>query len=92
MDRFLEEQLKRIQELTRRMTGLEHRAAELSEELKHDRDAMHWGPLHEVRDLRTISKSQPPSDVAERRRVHRGTISRAHANDSPRRRRRSKRA
>jgi hypothetical protein len=55
MDSFLEEQLKRIQELTRRMSGLEHRSAELSEELARDRLAMRRGPLQEIRDLRTVS-------------------------------------
>lgn len=55
MDAFLEEQLKRIQELTKRMAGLEHRSAELSEEIARDRVAMRRGPLQEVRDLRTVS-------------------------------------
>jgi hypothetical protein len=73
MDLFLEEQLKRIQDLTKKMTGWEQRSAELSQEIERDREAMRRDPLHDVRDLRTVSQSD--------------RFERAHTADAPRRRR-----
>lgn len=72
MDSFLEDQLKRIEELTQRMRGIERQSAAISAEIERNREAMHWSPLQEVRDLRTVSR--------ETRRER--------ANDAPRRRRR----
>jgi hypothetical protein len=72
MDGFLEEQLKRIQELTRRVARLENRSAELSQEIERDRRNVPHGPLDEVRDLRTYSGSdsrvRATSDDARPRR------------------------
>jgi hypothetical protein len=74
MDAFLEEQLRRIQELTRRITSVERRSAELSREIENDRQRLRQGPLHEVRDFRTYS-----------RREHSSRRDRATINETPRR-------
>jgi hypothetical protein len=72
---FLREQLERIRALTERMTAVQNRVAELSDEIAHDREAMHQGPLHEVRDYRTYSSpntDEPRQSPARgRRRRHR---------------------
>ena len=77
MDRLLEEQLKRIQDLARRMSGLEHRAVEITEEIVRESRASDRNPLREVRDLRAVTV---PSRRAD------------HAHHAPRRRRRRKRS
>ena len=64
-EHFLEEQLKRIREMTERMTRLQARAAELSEEFERDRAIARWGPLQEVRDLRTYSSIRSTGDHAD---------------------------
>ncbi len=51
----LEEQLKRIREMTDRMMRVQNRAAELSEEFERDRANARHGTLQEVRDLRPYS-------------------------------------
>jgi hypothetical protein len=66
MDRFLEEQIKRIQELTRQVTSVAGRSAELSQEIERDRDSLRYGPLQEVRDLRTYSESHERSTRDDR--------------------------
>ena len=71
MDAFLEEQLKRIQELTRRMSSFERRSAELSGELERDRQSFRQSPLHDVRDFRTyssIQREQPRATAEDRPR------------------------
>jgi len=55
---FLLEQLERIRKLTERMTALQKRAAELSEAMAHDREALRYSPLHEVRDYRPYSSAR----------------------------------
>jgi hypothetical protein len=87
MDDFLNEQLERMRRLTERMAQVHSRVAENSELISRDRDALHSGPLHEVRDLRTHETHQyhhrnrgRGSPEAEQRR--------AEARDSTRRRRR----
>ena len=55
---LLREQLERIQRLTERMTAVQKRAAELSEALAHDREALRCGPLQEVRDYRPYSPEE----------------------------------
>ena len=54
-ERFLEEQLERIRKLTERMTAVQNNAAELSNAMAHDREALHQGPLQSVRDYRPYS-------------------------------------
>lgn len=53
---FLQEQLERIKRLTERMTAVEGQSERLANEMAHDREAMHHGPLHDVRDYRTYSR------------------------------------
>jgi lipid II:glycine glycyltransferase (peptidoglycan interpeptide bridge formation enzyme) len=66
MDSFLEEQLKRIQELSERMSQLQNRAAELNQEMERDREALRHGPLQNAKDLRTYSGQVQRSDAADR--------------------------
>lgn len=63
MESFLKEQLKRIQELTERLTSLETHAAELSRERELGRERLSHGPLSDVRDLRTY---QPRGETQAR--------------------------
>jgi hypothetical protein len=87
MDDFLNEQLERMRRLTERMAQVHSRVAENSELISRDRDALHSGPLHEVRDLRTHETHQ----YHYRNRV-RGSAEperpRSQGRDSSRRRRR----
>ena len=78
MDVFLEEQLRRIQELTKKVTGWERHTAEPSDDSARERERVSRNPLSDVRDLRTVSSS-------------RSTRERSHAHDMPRHRRRRKR-
>ena len=81
---FLEEQLKRMKEMSEQMSRATTRAAQLSSELARDRESIKQGPLHEVRDLRTYpprKKSKGRSDD------HAGNARRDTARDSSRRRR-----
>jgi len=88
---FLEDQLKRIRELSERMSRATHDAAELSEELARNREASHQGPLHEVRDLRTYSWSTESglarNESKERSQSDAGSSRRHTARESSRRRR-----
>ena len=84
MDRFLEEQLKRIQDLASRMSGLEHRATEITEEIVRGARAAERNPLREVRDLRAVTS--PRSHPRAHPHAH------AHTHDALRRRRRRKRS
>jgi hypothetical protein len=61
------------------MTAVQKHAAELSDVMAHDRDAMHQSPLHEVRDYRPYSAGR---DTDEPRH------STAHESSRGRRRRR----
>jgi flagellar motility protein MotE (MotC chaperone) len=72
MESFLKEQLKRIQELTERMSTLERHAAELSRALERDREHIRQGPLSAVRDFRTYRSNTPaPADTAHDRPARR---------------------
>lgn len=72
-DRFLEEQVRRIKQLTERMAQVTRRP-DLEDAVARDRDISRHDPLHEVRDVRIVNS------VPDRR---------ASAHDgSPRRRRR----
>ena len=64
-ENFLEEQLKRIRQLTEQMAQVRSRAAELSDELNRDRALIRRTPLHEVRDFRSHSSIGPTPDRAE---------------------------
>ena len=64
-EHFLEEQLKRIREMTEQMTRLRNSAAELSEALDRERVSGYHNPLHEVRDLRTLSSEPPQRHTAD---------------------------
>jgi hypothetical protein len=52
---FLEEQLKRIREMSDWMTRARDHAAEVSAELARDRELIRKSPLDEVRDFRSHS-------------------------------------
>lgn len=54
-ENFLEEQLKRIREMSERMTRARDCAAEVSAEVARDRSSMKSSPLHQVKDFRSHS-------------------------------------
>ena len=90
-DSFLEAQLKRIREMSERMSQATSHAAELNHELARNREAGRQGPLNEVRDLRTYSPTKE-SGLAENESRQRsesdaGTTRRHTARDTSRRRR-----
>ena len=72
-DMFLEEQLKRIREMTEQMARLQTSTAELYERFdrelyeRFDRDRIvaHHNPLYEIRDLRIPSSGAPRRDRAD---------------------------
>jgi hypothetical protein len=65
VDSFLEEQLKRIRQLTEQMAQVRSRAAELSDDITRDREMMKQTPLHEVRDFRSHSSIRATPDHAQ---------------------------
>ena len=89
-DSFLEAQLKRIRDMSERMSQATNHAAELNNELARNREAGRQGPLNEVRDLRTYSPTKE-SGLAEnessRSEPDAGTTRRHTARDTSRRRR-----
>ena len=91
-DSFLEDQLKRIREMSERMSQATRHAAELNHELARNREAGRQGPLNEVRDLRTYSPTRE-SGLAEnessrqRSESDAGNTRRHSARDTSRRRR-----
>ena len=82
-EHFLEEQLKRIREMTEQMTRLRNRAAEMSEAFERERVSGYHNPLHEVRDFRTPSCELPERDTADEH----ATPQRQHRHTTRRRRR-----
>jgi hypothetical protein len=89
---FLEDQLKRIREMSERMSRATSHAAELNHELARNREARERGPLHEVRDLRPCSsigsgQANESNESKERSESDAGTPRRHTARDSSRRRR-----
>jgi hypothetical protein len=54
-ENFLEEQLKRIREMSERMSRVQSHAAEVSAEVARDRALAKRTPLHQVRDFRRYS-------------------------------------
>jgi hypothetical protein len=88
---FLEDQLKRIREMTEQMSRATNRAAELNDELMRNREAGRHGPLDDVRDFRTYSSTLESRPVAhqsgERPDSDAGSTRRHTARDSSHRRR-----
>ena len=65
-EHFLEEQLRRIQQMTEQMARARHRAAELSEEIERNRALDEANPSpQEVRDFRTYTSVESTPDHAE---------------------------
>jgi len=81
---FLEEQLKRIRDMSEQMSRASHHAAELSIELARDREWRERSPLHDVRDLRI----HPPRDESREPSEHHAGHVRRHATRGSSRRRR----
>jgi hypothetical protein len=82
---FLEEQLKRMREMSEQMSRASGHAAELSNELERDRASRQRGPLYDVRDLRTYPpRKEEPAEQSDDHAGH----ARRHATRGPSRRRR----
>jgi hypothetical protein len=67
---FLEEQLRRIREMSEQMSRVTSNVAELSNELARDRELSRQDPLQEVRDLRTYPPRNESDDRAGQSRRH----------------------
>jgi hypothetical protein len=81
---FLEDQLKRMREMSEWMSRASSNAAEVSNELERERESRQRGPLYDVRDLRTYS---PRNDSTEQSEDHAGPARRRPSRGSSRRRR-----
>jgi hypothetical protein len=57
---FLAETVRRLREMSERMSKARRRTAELRDEIARDRKAMHLGPLQAVRDFRLINAPATP--------------------------------
>ena len=71
-ENFLEEQLKRIQEMSEWMSRIQSRAAEISAEVARDRALARRSPLQQVRDFRqhsSIAEERPEADDVRPRHV-----------------------
>ena len=67
-EHFLEEQIKRLRDMSERFTRVYGEAAELARKFERDRAAAKVSPLHDVRDLRRyVSSDEPAEDHAARR-------------------------
>jgi hypothetical protein len=72
VDSFLKEQIRRIQDLTARMSALDQRAAELTAEIDRTRRAMRGQPFIDIRDVRVVDEPVTAhSDATVRRRRRR---------------------
>lgn len=72
-DSFLEDQVRRIRQLTERMSQVTNRT-HVEEEIARDREAFGHGPLHAVRDVRVVdspSRKATAHDSAPVRRRRR---------------------
>lgn len=69
-DSFLEEQVRRIRQLTERMSQVTNRT-HVEEEIARDRAAFGHGPLHAVRDVRVVDSSGGKATAGESERVRR---------------------
>jgi hypothetical protein len=78
-DTFLEEQLKRIREMTEQMARLRTSTAEVCDASDRDRITARHNPQHEITDLRTASSGAPQRDRSDDhgRRQHSRHSSRA---------------
>lgn len=72
---FLEEQLRRIREMTEQMSRVGKQTRLASLEIEREREALRHGPLQDIRDFRTYSATgdderprRADDDVATRRR------------------------
>jgi hypothetical protein len=63
---FLEEQIRRIRQLSEWMSSVQNRVAELSGEMVRDRELAYEGPLYEIRDFR-IHQPELDDEPAGRR-------------------------
>jgi len=68
-ENFLEEQLKRIRQMTETVSRLRNRAVAISEEIEQERALMRRSPLHEVRDFRCYSSIDEARASASDRRL-----------------------
>ncbi len=57
---FLAETVRRLREMSKRMSKARRRTAELRAQIARDREEMHFGPLQAVRDLRLITAPATP--------------------------------
>jgi len=57
---FLAETVRRLREMSERMSKARKRMAHLPEEIARDREAMRHGPLDDVRDFRLVSQPATP--------------------------------
>jgi ABC-type Fe3+-citrate transport system substrate-binding protein len=57
---FLAETVRRLREMSKRMSKARRRTAELRDQIARDREEMHLGPLQAVRDLRLITEPATP--------------------------------
>jgi hypothetical protein len=68
MEPFLQEQLKRIQDLTERLSSLTARASELNDKYLRPREVVSHGPLADVKDLRPARSTADDASRSRRRR------------------------
>jgi len=61
-DSFLEEQVKRIRELTERMSRVQYQRGRAEAAIAYERQHAGFSPLHDVRDVRIVNT--PMSDRA----------------------------
>jgi hypothetical protein len=57
---FLAETVRRLREMSERMSKARKRTAELRDEIARGRDELHYGPLQTVRDFRLITQPATP--------------------------------
>lgn len=81
---LLEEQLKRMKEMSEQMSRVSNKAAELSNEMARERELQRQDPLHDVRDVRTYISPRP--EPRERSDDHARTSRRQTRQPSRRRR------
>ncbi len=63
-DSFLEEQVRRIRQLTERMTQVTNRS-HVEAEIARERESVGHGPLHSVRDMRVVDSVPRRSAAAD---------------------------
>jgi hypothetical protein len=68
MEPFLQEQLRRIQDLTERLSSLTARASELNDKYSRAVEVVSHGPLADVKDLRPAQSITDDAPRPRRRR------------------------